>query len=72
MLGGHPCVAYRILIEFTLSLSKGLDSEFAIGERFVEIKKESMDGFRRRGFSKKRTCFQLIVFKDFIFSYFFS
>jgi len=43
-----------------------------IGERFVEIKKESMDGFRRRGVSKKRTCFQLIVFKDFIISYFFS
>jgi len=72
MLGGHPCVAYRILIEFTLSLSKGLDSEFVIGERFVETKKESMNGFRRRGVPKKRTCFQLIVFKDFIFSHFFS
>ncbi len=30
-------------------------------------KKESMNGFRRRGVSKKKTCFQLIVFKDFIF-----
>ena len=38
MLGGHPGVAYRILIEFTLSLSKGLDSEFVIGERFVETR----------------------------------
>ena len=72
MLGGHPCVAHRILIEFTLSLSKGLDSEFAIGERFVETKKESMNGFRRSGVSKKRTSFQLIVSKDFVFSYFFS
>jgi len=43
-----------------------------MGERFVETKKESMNGFRRRGVSKKRTCFQLIVFKDFLFSYFFS
>jgi hypothetical protein len=37
MMGGHRSVAYRIMIEFTLSLSKGLDSEFVIGERFVEL-----------------------------------
>ena len=63
---------HRILIEFTLSLSKGLDSEFVIGERFVGAKKESVNGFIRRGVPKKRAFSQLIVFKDFIFSYFFS
>jgi hypothetical protein len=41
------------------------------GERFVEIKNESVNGVRRRGVPKKRIYFQLIVFKDFIFSYFF-
>ena len=35
---GRHCVAYRIMREFSLSLSKGLDSEFIIGERFVETK----------------------------------
>jgi len=60
------------MIKFTLSLSKGLDSEFVMGERFVETKKESMNGFRRRGVLENRTCFQLIVFEDLIFSYFFS
>ena len=37
MIGGHRGVAHRIMIEFILSLSKGLDSEFVIGERFVEL-----------------------------------
>jgi hypothetical protein len=71
MLDGHHCVAYRIIIEFILSLSKGLDSEFVIGERFVEIKNESVNGVRRRGVPKKRIYFQLIVFKDSMFFYFF-
>ena len=39
MIGGHQGVAYRIMIEFILSLSKGLDSEFVVSERIVETNK---------------------------------
>ena len=73
MLGGHQRVAHRILIEFTLSLSKGLDSEFVIGERFVETKRpESENGFEGRSVLRNRHYFKVIVLKGFIFSYFFS
>ena len=42
MLGGCERVAHRIVMEFTLSLSKGLGPEFILGERFVETQKESL------------------------------
>jgi hypothetical protein len=57
-------VAYRIMVTLRFRVRR---------EREIRRnKKESMSGFRRRGVPKKRTCFQLVVFKDFIFSYFFS
>ena len=37
MLGSRHDVAYLIMIKFTLRLLKDLDSEFVIGERFVEL-----------------------------------
>jgi hypothetical protein len=64
MIGGHQSVAHRIMITIRFRV-----------RYWREIRrnnKESINGFRRRGVHKKRTWFQLIVFKDFIFSYFFS
>ena len=52
MIGGHQGVAYRIMIEFILSLSKGLDSGFVIGERFVELKGNLQKNSKVRVFSK--------------------
>jgi hypothetical protein len=53
-LGG----THRITIKFTLSLTKGLDSEFVMGERFVETKiKESSKGFEGRSVSTNRSHF---------------
>ncbi len=44
-------VVYRIMIEFILSLSKGLDLEFVIGERIV-VNCKSVMGFKREGENK--------------------
>jgi hypothetical protein len=64
MIGGHRSVAYRIMITLRFRVRR---------EREIRRnKKESMSGFRRRGVPKKRTFFQLVVFKYFIFPYFFS
>ena len=74
-------MAYRIMIEFILSLSKGLDSEFVIGERFVETKAtEFFDRFEGRIVLSNRPSFglhfEVVVLKGFkrilFFSYFFS
>jgi hypothetical protein len=64
MIGGHRRVAYRIMVTLRFRVRR---------EREIRRNnKESINGFRRRDVQKKRSCFQLIVFKDFIFSYFFS
>ena len=63
MIGRHQGVVYRILI----TLRFRVRSEREIRRN----NKESINGFRRRGVHKKKTWFQLTVFKDFIFSYFF-
>jgi len=64
MIGGHRRVAYRIMVTLRFRVRREREIRRNI--------KESINGFRRRGVHKKRTWFQLIVFKDFIFSYFFS
>jgi hypothetical protein len=64
MIGGHQCVAHRIMITLRFRVRRERENR--------RNNKESMSGFRRRGVPKKRTCFQLVVFEDFIFSYFFS
>jgi len=60
MIDSHQGVAHRIMItlRFRVRRERGIRRN----------KKESMSGFRRRGVPKKKTCFQLVVFKDFIFS----
>jgi len=64
MMGGHQRVAYRIMITLRFRVRR---------EREIRRnKKESANRFGRRGVSKKRGNFQLIVFKGLIFSHFFS
>jgi hypothetical protein len=56
-LGG----THRITIEFTLSLSKGLDSEFVCGERFVELN-PNPNGISRRECSQNQMGFVTCCF----------
>jgi len=53
-------VAYRIMITLRFGVR--------YWREIRRNKKGSMTGFRRGGVPKKRTCFQLIVFKDLTFS----